>query len=69
MFMVVSMAKKTTILLRADVYLPLRARAGVRNISRLINKIIVDYFAKKESMFRIMKKVDISDLRDHSDRL
>jgi len=51
------------------VYQALRARAGVRNISRLINEIIVDYFAKKDSLFGVMEKVDISDLRDHSDRL
>jgi len=63
------MVKKTTVLLREDVYQALRARAGVRNISRLINEIIVDYFAKKESMFGVMKRVDISDLRDHRDRL
>jgi len=63
------MVKKTTILLREDVYQALRARAGVRNISRLINEIIVDYFAKKESMFGVMKRGDISDLRDHRDRL
>ena len=69
MFMVVSMVKKTTVLLREDVYQALRARAGVRSISKLINEIIVDYFAKKESMFGVMKRVDISDLRDHRDRL
>lgn len=63
------MVRKTTILLRDDVYQVLREKAGARNISNLINKILVEYFAKKESMFGIMKPVDVSDLRDHRERL
>lgn len=62
------MARKTTILLREDVYQALREKAGARNISSLVNKILVEYFSKKESMFGVMKSVDISDLRDHRDR-
>lgn len=69
MFAVMSMVKKTTILLREDVYQVLKQKAGARNISNLINKILVEYFAKKESMFGAMKLVDISDLRDHKERL
>ncbi|MHA1833494.1 MAG: hypothetical protein ACTSV7_05840 [Candidatus Baldrarchaeia archaeon] len=63
------MAKKTTILLREDLYQALREKAGARNISNLINKILMEYFAKGESMFGVMKQVDISDLRDHRERL
>ncbi|MBC7131304.1 hypothetical protein H5T51_08890 [Candidatus Bathyarchaeota archaeon] len=62
------MVRKTTILLREDVYQALREKAGAKNISNLVNKILVEYFLKKESMFGIMKPVDISDLRDHRDR-
>lgn len=69
MFTVMFMVKKTTILLREDVYQVLKEKAGARNISNLINKILVDYFAKKESMFGVMKPVDVSDLRDHRERL
>ena len=63
------MAKKTTVLLREDVYQAIKERAGPRNISNFINKILVEYFAKKESMFGVMKTVDISDLRDPRERL
>lgn len=67
--MVMSMVKKTTIILREDVYQLLKEKAGARNISNLINKILLEYFAKSESMFGIMKPVDISDLRDHRERI
>ncbi|MEM0054314.1 MAG: hypothetical protein QXL89_09035 [Nitrososphaeria archaeon] len=63
------MVKKTTVLLRDDVYQILKERAGSKKISNLINEILVEYFAKRESMFGVMKKVDVSDLRDHRDRL
>ncbi|MCK4478094.1 hypothetical protein KAU88_06170 [Candidatus Bathyarchaeota archaeon] len=62
------MVKKTTVLLREDVYQAIKEKAGARNISNFLNKILVDYFAKKESMFGVMKRVDLSDLRDHRDR-
>ncbi|RLI23808.1 hypothetical protein DRO58_08400 [Candidatus Bathyarchaeota archaeon] len=68
MFTVMFMVKKTTILLREDVYQALKERAGNRNISNLINEILVNYFAKKESMFGTMRVADTSDLRDHRDR-
>ena len=60
--------EKTTILLREDVYQALKERAGNRNISNLINEILVNYFAKKESRFGTMRVADTSDLRDHRDR-
>jgi predicted CopG family antitoxin len=69
MFMVMFMSKKTTVSLREDVYQALKEKAGARNVSALINKILVEYFAKKESMFGVMRKVDLQDLRDHRDRL
>ncbi|MEM3957048.1 MAG: hypothetical protein QXO47_02460 [Thermoproteota archaeon] len=69
MFTVTYMVKKTTVLLREDVYQALKEKAGARNISSLINEILVEYFAKKESMFGTMKRVDVADLRDHRERL
>ena len=66
--MVMFMSKKTTVILRDDVYQTLREKAGARNISSEINKILIEHFAKTESMFGTMKKSDTSDLRDHTDR-
>jgi len=68
MFMAMFMAKKTTVTLRDDVYQTLKETAGARNISNQINKILIEHFAKKESMFGVMKKTDLTDLRDHKDR-
>lgn len=63
------MAKKTTVLLREDVYQALKEEAGGRNISKLINEILVEHFMRKGSMFGVMKPVDVDDLRDHRERL
>jgi len=68
MFMVMFTSKKTTIILRDDVYQTLKEKAGARNISNEINKILIEHFAKTDSMFGTMKKTDTSDLRDHKDR-
>ena len=68
MFTVMFMSKKTTITLRDDVYQTLKETAGARNISNQVNKILIEYFTKKESMFGSMKKTDLTDLRDHKDR-
>ena len=68
-YMVVSMVRKTTLVLREDVYQALKARAGPRNMSKLINEILLDYFTKRKSMFGTMKKVDVRDLRDHRNRI
>ncbi len=65
---VMFMVKKTTVLLREDVYQTLKDKAGTRNISSQINKILIEHFAKTESMFGTMKKTDTADLRDHKDR-
>ena len=66
--MAMFMAKKTTISLRDDVYQTLKETAGARNISNQINKILIEYYTKKESMFGSMKQTDTTDLRDHKDR-
>jgi predicted CopG family antitoxin len=68
MSMLMYMAKKTTITLRDDVYQTLKDKAGARNISNQVNKILIEYFSKKESMFGTMKQTDLTDLRDHKDR-
>lgn len=68
MFMVMFTAKKTTVILREDVYQTLKEKAGARNVSNEINKILIEHFAKKESMFGTMKPTSTEDLRDHKDR-
>jgi len=68
MFMAMFMAKKTTVTLRDDVYQTLKEKAGARNISSQINKILIEHFAKTESMFGTMEQTDTADLRDHKDR-
>jgi predicted CopG family antitoxin len=68
MCMVMFMAKKTTITLRDDVYQTLKEKAGARNISNQINKILIEHFAKTESLFGVMKQTETVDLRDHKDR-
>ena len=62
------MAKKTTITLRDDVYQTLKEKAGARNISKEVNRILVEHFARKDSMFGVMKQSGLGDLRDHRDR-
>lgn len=66
--MAVVMTKKTTISLREDVYQAIREKAGARNASNLINKILIEYLTTRESMFGTMKKTDVADLRDHRER-
>jgi len=68
-YMVMYMVRKTTLLLREDVYQMLKEKAGNKKISSLINEILIEYFAKRGSMFGTMKQVDVGDLRDHRDRL
>jgi predicted CopG family antitoxin len=68
MFTVMYTSKKTTIILRDDVYQTLKETAGARNISNEINKILLEHFGKTESMFGTMKKTDTADLRDHRNR-
>ena len=60
---------RTTIKLREDVYQTLK-EAGVKNISAKINEILIKtLFKEKRSLFGTMQKTDLSDLRDHEDRL
>jgi len=45
-------------------------KPGAKNISGKINKILIKmFFKKKKSLFGTMQKTDLSDLRDHEDRL
>ena len=61
---------KTTINLREDVYQALKKVAGKKNMSEKINEILYNALVKeKKSMLGTMKKSDLSDLRDHEDRL
>jgi len=66
--MVMVMARKTTVVLREDVYQAIKEKAGARNASNLINRILIEYLTTKESMFGVMKKTDVADLRDHRER-
>jgi len=60
---------RTTIKLREDVYQTLK-EAGAKNISEKINDILIKtLFKEKKSLFGTMPKTDLSDLRDHEDRL
>jgi hypothetical protein len=67
-FTVICAAKRITIILRDDIYQNLKEKAGARNISNEINKILLEHFGKTESMYGTMKKTDTSDLRDHTNR-
>ncbi|MFZ3059698.1 MAG: hypothetical protein WA102_08150 [Candidatus Methanoperedens sp.] len=61
---------RTTIKLREDVYQTLKKEAGIKNISEKINEILIKMlFKEKKSLFGTMQKTDLSDLRDHEDRL
>ncbi len=61
---------RTTIKLREDVYQTLKKEAGAKNISEKINEILIKMlFKDKKSLFGTMQKTDLSDLRDHEDRL
>ncbi len=61
---------RTTIKLREDVYQTLKKEAGVKNISEKINELLIKMlFKEKKSLFGTMQKTDLSDLRDHEDRL
>ena len=61
---------RTTIKLREDVYQTLKKEAGVKNISEKINEMLIKMlFKEKKSLFGTMQETDLSDLRDHEDRL
>ena len=60
---------KTTVTLREDVYEVLKRKYGSRGISKAINRILADALLRGESMFGMMKKTSLKDLRDHRDRV
>lgn len=61
---------RTTIKLREDVYQTLKKEAGAKNMSEKINELLMKMLYKeKKSLFGTMTETDLSDLRDHKDRL
>ena len=61
---------RTTIKLREDVYQTLKKEAGAKNMSEKINELLMKMLYKeKKSLFGTMPETDLSDLRDHKDRL
>ncbi|WP_456474346.1 hypothetical protein [Candidatus Pyrohabitans sp.] len=60
---------RTTIKIREDLFQRLKREAGKRGISEVINKVLEEKLLKKKSLFGTMSKVDISDIRDHEDRV
>ncbi|MCZ7398734.1 MAG: hypothetical protein O8C62_03480 [Candidatus Methanoperedens sp.] len=60
----------TNLMLKSRCLPYLKKEAGVKNISEKINEILIKMlFKEKKSLFRTMQKTDLSDLRDHEDRL
>jgi predicted CopG family antitoxin len=61
---------RTTVKLREDIYQILRKEAGAKGISKKINEVLeARLIKKKRSLFGTMPKVDLSDLREHEDRI
>lgn len=61
---------RTTVKLREDIYQILRKEAGTKGMSKKINEILeARLIKKKKSLFGTMPKVDLSDLREHEDRI
>ena len=61
---------RTTIKLREDVYQTLKKEAGAKNLSEKINELLMKVLYKeKKTLFGTMPETDLSDLRDHKDRL
>ena len=59
----------TAIDLREDIYKTLKKEVGEKEMSEKINELLYDALFKNKSLFGTMKKTDISDLRDHEDRI
>jgi len=56
--------------LREEIYQALKKETGEEKMSEKINKILYKaLFKEKKSLFGTMEKTDISDLRDHEDRI
>ncbi len=60
---------KTTLTVRDDLYARLKQVYGPRGVSKAINEILSEYLFREKSTFGTMKRSDISDLRDHRDRI
>ena len=61
---------RTAIELREEIYQALKKEAGEEGISEKINEILYNALLKeKKGLFGTMEKTDISDLRDHEDRI
>ena len=61
---------RTAIELRDEIYQALKKEVGEKGVSEKINEILYNALFKKEkSLFGTMEKTDISDLRDHEDRI
>ena len=61
---------RTAIELREDIYRALKKDTGEKEMSEKINEILYNaLFKERKSLFGTMKKTDISDLRDHEDRI
>jgi len=62
---------RTAVELREDIYQALKKEVGEKEMSEKINEILYEalFKNKKKSLFGTMKKTDISDLRDHEDRI
>lgn len=61
---------RTTIKLRDDVYQTLKKEAGTEKVPEKKNEILINaLFKEKKSLFGTMEKTDMSDLREHEDRL
>ena len=66
---------RTAVELREDIYQALKKEVGEKEkeMSEKINEILYEALFKnknkKKSLFGTMKKTDISDLRDHEDRI
>jgi len=60
---------RTTIKLREDIFQMLKKEAGKKGISEVINRILEERLIKRRSLFGTMPRVDVSDVRDHEDRV
>jgi len=61
---------RTAIELREDIYRALKKETDEKEMSEKINEILYNaLFKEGKSLFGTMKKADISDLRDHEDRI
>lgn len=63
---------KITVTIRDDLHDSLRKKAGKRGVSEKINEILAEHLLKEKphkTLSGTMRKVDMSDLRDHAEKL